>query len=76
MKPKISCSAKPVNLGERSIMKITRRVVSKKTTNLLRGDAIIPGLLIFTQFTDFLSPRVICRRLAEEVTPWIIPVVR
>jgi len=49
--PKISCNANPVILGERSKMKIIKRLVSKITTNLLRGDAII--LLLFT--LDFSS---------------------
>jgi len=41
MKPKISCNANPVILGERSKIKMRRRLVSKKTINLFRGDAII-----------------------------------
>jgi hypothetical protein len=45
IKPNASCNANPVILGERSKIKMIRRAVSKQTTNLLRGDAII--LLIF-----------------------------
>jgi hypothetical protein len=48
MKPNISCNVNPVILGERSKIKMIRRVVSKKTINLLRGDAIIPLSLVFT----------------------------
>jgi len=48
IKPKTSCSANPVILGERSKIKMIRRAVSKKTINLLGGDAIISLLLPFT----------------------------
>jgi hypothetical protein len=48
MKPNISCNANPVILGERSKMRMIRRVASKKTINLLCGDAIIPLSLVFT----------------------------
>jgi len=44
--PNTSCNANPVILGERSRIKIMRRLVSKKTMNLLRGNAIISLFLI------------------------------
>src|SRR5215218_8594140 len=48
MAPNTSCNANPVILGERSKIKMTKRAVSKQIINLLRGDAIIPLLLIYT----------------------------
>jgi len=48
IRPNTSCNANPVILGDRSKIKMTRRVESKKTTNLLCGDAIIPLSLVFT----------------------------
>jgi len=53
IKPRISCNANPVILGESSKVKMIRIVVSKKTINLLRGDAIIFLLLPFT--VEFLN---------------------
>ncbi|HEV8272628.1 MAG TPA: hypothetical protein VGQ04_15055 [Chitinophagaceae bacterium] len=44
--PNISCNSNPVILGDRSKIKMTRRVVSKQTISLLRGDAIIPLSLV------------------------------
>jgi hypothetical protein len=48
IKPNISCNANPVILGERSRIKMIRRVASRNTINLLCGDAIIPLSLVFT----------------------------
>jgi len=47
IKPNTSCNASPVSLGESSKIKMIRRVTSRKTINLLRGDAIIPLSLSF-----------------------------
>jgi hypothetical protein len=40
--PNTSCNGNPVNLGDRSKIKMIRRAVSKQIINLLRGDAIMP----------------------------------
>ena len=40
--PVTSCNGNPVNLGERSKIKMIRRAVSRQNINLFRGDAIIP----------------------------------
>jgi len=44
--PNTSCNGKPVILGERSKIKMIRSAVSKQIINLLRGDVIIPLLLV------------------------------
>ena len=40
--PNTSCNGNPVNLGERSKIKMIRRAVSRQIINLFRGGAIIP----------------------------------
>ena len=39
--PNTSCNGNPVNLGDRSKIKMIRRAVSKQIMNFFRGDVII-----------------------------------